>query len=390
MKEEVFWKNPGYKIRPALEENISCDYLIVGGGVLGVSIAYFLAKNKAKNIVLIEKNYIASGASGKAAGSIVTRGELDLRDIVQHHGRMRGIIFWRSGHEGLRIMKEMVEKEKIKCDFEQQDTLYGGLPGENHKFILEEYALEDEIEPDTKLLSELLSDKEMHQYIKTDLFKYAILSPNHGVSVNPLQYTQNLSHVIEKKGVRVFEKTPFIKIKDSVAITPKAEIKFKNAIIALDADLKNKKIKNRETTIAITKPLSKKQLADIGLTVKRIVWTSKSKYEYLKVTKDNRLLVGFGDVTVSKKHKGTKPNHTHLRRIKEFLKEIFPQLQTEFEYAWSGTFGFTNNYTPIFDFRDNVISVGGAASQLVCTITAKHIADKLMNKSSILDKFFWI
>lgn len=390
MKHEVFWKNPGYKKRKPLRGKIGCDYLIVGGGVLGVSLAYFLAKSKAGKIVLIEKNAIASGATGRAAGSIVVSGELDLRDFVAHHGKRRGVIFWKANQEGLRMMKDIITKEKISCDAEPQDTIYGGLEGDNHKLILEEFALQNELESDSKLLSELLSDKEMHRYIKTDIFRYAILSPDHGVSVNPLEYTQNLSKVVEKLGVKIFEDTPLLKIKDVVATTPHGQITFQKAVQALDVDLKSKKVKNRQTTIGITNRLSKKQLESIGLVDKKIVWTTKDKYEYFKLTKDNRLLVGFGDLTVSKKVRSTEPNQTHVRRIKAFVKEIFPQLTVEWQYAWSGTYGVTENYIPVFDIQDNVISVGGASSQLVCTITAKYLVDKFLERTSSLDEFFWV
>ncbi len=87
MKHEVFWKNPDYIIRPELKEDINCDYLIVGGGITGVSMAYFLAKLGAKNIVLIEKKYIASGATGKAAGTLVLRGEMDLTYLNKGIGK---------------------------------------------------------------------------------------------------------------------------------------------------------------------------------------------------------------------------------------------------------------------------------------------------------------
>ncbi|MEK6871930.1 MAG: hypothetical protein AABX16_03440 [Nanoarchaeota archaeon] len=44
----MFWKNPAYKIRPELQEDITCDYLIVSSGISDVSLAYFLAKLGAK------------------------------------------------------------------------------------------------------------------------------------------------------------------------------------------------------------------------------------------------------------------------------------------------------------------------------------------------------
>ncbi len=389
MKNEVFWKNPGYKVRKSLKKDIECDYLIVGGGVLGVSLAYFLEKEKAGKIVLIEKNTIASGATGKAAGSIVIRGELDLREIIQHHGKNRGLVFWRASHEGLHLMKEIVKKEKIKCDFEAQDTLYGALYGERHKFLLEEYAYEKEIEKTPELLSELISDKKMDRHIKTNLFQYAILSKGHGISVNPLAYTQNLSKVLGKD-VSVYENTRLEKINKNIALTKNGKIRFKQAIVAIDADLRNNKVKNRETTIAVTKKLTEKQLSDIGLKEKKIVWTTKDKYEYFKVTKDDRLLVGFGDVTVGKSHKKINANKIHLKRIMAFLKEMFPQLNVKWECTWSGTYGVTKNYIPVIDIKNDVIYVGGASSQLVCTITARYLANKLIGKSSALDKFFWV
>jgi sarcosine oxidase subunit beta len=42
------------------------DYVIIGAGVMGASIAYHLAKSGAKRIVLLEKKTPASGPSGKS------------------------------------------------------------------------------------------------------------------------------------------------------------------------------------------------------------------------------------------------------------------------------------------------------------------------------------
>mgnify|MGYP001576165951 CR=1 FL=1 len=87
MRYEVFWKNPSYKQRKPLTKDIECNYLIVGGGITGVSLAYFLSKFGAKNIVLVERHAIASGATGKAAGTLVLKGELDISDIIELYGK---------------------------------------------------------------------------------------------------------------------------------------------------------------------------------------------------------------------------------------------------------------------------------------------------------------
>jgi sarcosine oxidase, subunit beta len=48
----------------------TADILIVGGGVIGTSIAYYLAKRKAGKVLLLEKSFLAAGSSGKS-GAIV-------------------------------------------------------------------------------------------------------------------------------------------------------------------------------------------------------------------------------------------------------------------------------------------------------------------------------
>src|SRR5436190_4379989 len=49
---------------------VNCDILIVGGGVMGTSIAWHLAKRRAGSVILLEKSYLAAGSSGKS-GAII-------------------------------------------------------------------------------------------------------------------------------------------------------------------------------------------------------------------------------------------------------------------------------------------------------------------------------
>src|ERR1700736_2491566 len=48
----------------------TCDVLIVGGGVIGTSIAWSLAKRRAGKVVLLEKSFLGAGSSGKS-GAII-------------------------------------------------------------------------------------------------------------------------------------------------------------------------------------------------------------------------------------------------------------------------------------------------------------------------------
>src|SRR5206468_3022353 len=48
----------------------SCDLLIVGGGVMGVSIAHALAQRRVGRVVVLEKAFLGAGSSGKS-GAII-------------------------------------------------------------------------------------------------------------------------------------------------------------------------------------------------------------------------------------------------------------------------------------------------------------------------------
>jgi len=63
------------------------DVVVIGGGVNGCSTAYHLAKKGLKSVVLLEKNYIASGASGRCAGLIRAQRE-SKEQIILHNASL--------------------------------------------------------------------------------------------------------------------------------------------------------------------------------------------------------------------------------------------------------------------------------------------------------------
>jgi len=59
----------------------SAEVVIIGGGIIGVSIAYYLAKKGADDVLLLERGMLGEGATGKCAGGIRTQfsTEINLR-----------------------------------------------------------------------------------------------------------------------------------------------------------------------------------------------------------------------------------------------------------------------------------------------------------------------
>ena len=55
---------------PAAPLPAKADVVILGGGIMGTSIAFHLAEAGVRNIVLIERNSLGSGSSAKSDSSI--------------------------------------------------------------------------------------------------------------------------------------------------------------------------------------------------------------------------------------------------------------------------------------------------------------------------------
>lgn len=70
----------------AQDKDIECDIAIVGGGISGVSTLYFLITQTDKNVVLVEKNQIASGATGNNAGIAVAAIERPISELINEYG----------------------------------------------------------------------------------------------------------------------------------------------------------------------------------------------------------------------------------------------------------------------------------------------------------------
>ncbi|MFC7173190.1 NAD(P)/FAD-dependent oxidoreductase [Haloplanus litoreus] len=111
--------------------------LVIGGGAIGTSVAYFLAK-KGSDVVLLEQNQIASGATGRALGGV--------RNLFSHPITVelmnRNIEFFSNFSENVSDEFEfhrsgylfLLRNEEIRSVWEERMDLYQRL-GVNAEFI---------------------------------------------------------------------------------------------------------------------------------------------------------------------------------------------------------------------------------------------------------------
>ncbi|MBM7573598.1 glycine oxidase ThiO [Aquibacillus albus] len=100
------------------------DSIIIGGGVIGCSIAYSLSKRN-KSVLLIEKNEIGCESSRAAAGMLGVQAELDKQTPLFELARLSREMFPSIGKElrqHTNIDIELIQNGQLKIAYSEEDV----------------------------------------------------------------------------------------------------------------------------------------------------------------------------------------------------------------------------------------------------------------------------
>ena len=184
---------------PSLEKDIETEILIIGGGMAGLSCAYFLMEDN-KDIILIDKDSGGFGISAKSTAKITYMQGLVYDKIKNLHNSDWAYKYYLSQKQATNNILKIIKDNNIECNLEKVSSYVFDSEGGENKEI--------------KLKKEL---DFYHKYgIKGKLEKGVTLGNIEGRTVlqgedsyvfNPLKYMLSLKQIIINKGVKVFEKT---------------------------------------------------------------------------------------------------------------------------------------------------------------------------------------
>lgn len=97
------------------------DVLIIGGGITGLTTAYFLMDKK-QDITLIDQGKIGNGITAKATAKINFLQGICYQTIEKKFSKKASQLYFKSQIEATNIIKSIVKKHKIDCDLEQVDA----------------------------------------------------------------------------------------------------------------------------------------------------------------------------------------------------------------------------------------------------------------------------
>ncbi|MBI2013349.1 MAG: FAD-binding oxidoreductase [Candidatus Colwellbacteria bacterium] len=123
------WIKQLKRTRPPAElpKEIKPDVAIIGGGIAGVSTAYFTLKNNTdKKVLLLEAGYVAHGATGHNAGQIVSYFEQQFARLVEKFGLKLAARAQDDIDSAWLLLEEIYNEARLKTHF-SQFTGYAGI-----------------------------------------------------------------------------------------------------------------------------------------------------------------------------------------------------------------------------------------------------------------------
>lgn len=340
MSQHPYWfDSVKRKPLPRISKSLSADALVVGGGLMGVTAAYLLARAGQK-VVLLERDEIGAGDTGNTTAHLTSVMDTRLTDLSETFGDGGARALWDAGEAAIHQIREIAAECKIDCDLSSVPG-YLHLPGIS----------EEDLESDGKVASRLGIDAE---YVQSVPFvgKPGLRFPNQA-RFHPIKYIRALVSQVERMGGQVYEGAnadEFLNDGRTVR-TGSFSIEASKTIIAthtpvvghagvLGAALLQTKL-YLYTTYAICFQIAKGSIPD-GL-----FWNTLDPYNYL------RLQPGSGvDYVIygGEDHKTGQVADTNapFRELEAKLRGLFAEhgIRGEFAARWSGQVVETNDGAP--------------------------------------------
>lgn len=205
----------------SLNEDLEVDVLIIGGGITGLTTAYFL-KNSNLNVTLIEKDHIGSGATAFTTGKLTYMQGLIYKSMPNDIGLM----YLESQKDAIKIVKEIINKNNIDCNLETTSS----------------YVFTDKIEE----ITDFKKEEKVYQNMNIKYSTHNKLPINFPCIYNiktsgsyvfhPLKYLYSLKKIIINSRIKIYENTKAINLTkenmEFIVKTTKNRIKAKYVVIA--------------------------------------------------------------------------------------------------------------------------------------------------------------
>lgn len=317
------------------------DVVVVGGGIIGASAAYYLSKRDNLKVAIVESNSIASQASGRNAGFVLRGIQTYYNECVKRFGRDNARFIYEFAEENQAVIKQFASQTNVDFAIEPCGS-----------YILADSIEElEELEESFELLNEDGFEVELIKDDPLDRGFYGALLNKQDFGLNPVSLTRAIS---QASGAEIFENEHVLRLESDhesgkievigtgTSFFAETVILATNAYTPLVDPWFQDKFKTARGQILITRPLSKR-------IIDRLCYANYG-WVYFRQLSDMRLLLGgrrqlYKDQEVGYADLVTPEVQSALE---EYMKDSFADIVgTPIDYRFSGVMAYTKDGLPI-------------------------------------------
>lgn len=312
----------------SLNKNIKVDVCIIGGGIAGLTTAYFLVQ-EGKKVCILEDLQIASGQTGKSTAHGTYALDSRYFEIEKYHGEEGARRAAESHKVAIELIKEIVKKENIDCDLQEVDGYLFVPPGDSQGLLDHELSA---IHRSGLTEVSLVSRAPLNSFETGPALRY----PKQ-LKMNPVKYLNGLAESIFEKNGEIYIHThvdeihggenAYVKTSEGFKVSCDAIVVATNSPINDRVTMHTKQAAYRTYVIGIRVPKD-----TIG---KNLYWDTEDPYHYIRAEEFDEtheiLYVGGED------HKTGQINteSDYYKNLEDWVRKKFFRAG-DVVYRWSG------------------------------------------------------
>ena len=209
---------------PSLEGPVTVDVAVLGGGVTGLTAAYFL-KSAGKTVALAELGRIGQGATGNTTGKLTVGHGLVYGNLLRAYGEEVARQYAESNQAAIERIEQIVDEVGIDCDLERVDNyVYTESAGQVG-------AIEEEV----KAARRAGIDAQLTRETELPFPIQAAVRVEKQAQFHPGKYLAALADHVAGEGSYIFEQTRATGVRSGdacVVETPSGSIRAKQVVVA--------------------------------------------------------------------------------------------------------------------------------------------------------------
>lgn len=358
MARTSYWRETaGLNQYPALDEDITVDVLVIGGGITGLTAAYLLSQ-AGQNVALLERDRVAGGDSGRTTAHLTCVMDTRLTELAKTFGDDGARTLWEAGQTAINQMDQIANQCGVGCELASVNGFLYLADPEDEAGLQE---LHNEVET-AKRLGISAEFVEKTPYFWTPGIRFSNQARFH-----PTRYMQSLLKNMERAGCKVYEHSNADEFADDGKLirVGKSAVRAGKTVIAthtplmghsglLDATLLQTKL-YLYTSYVVCAEVPKRSIPDC------LFWDTGDPYSYLRLQpEEDADIVIYG----GRDHKTGQVEDTEgvFASLEEDLHRVFATrgVPGKITGRWSGQVVETNDGAPyIGETAENQFAASG-------------------------------